>query len=146
MTGHRIELSLDSDSGISAQFVCEEPGGLCHKTCTYGCEVWNADCLANHPHEVVKYCNCIEYVDNYGMWWEQYIGEETEPRSGSIVFEWQSEEWYGWRYEVSTVKEGPHTTPDEWADWGTDDNVYENPNKPSWIERITNSFRGASPS
>lgn len=128
MTGHRIELSLESDSGVTAHFVCEEPDSeLCHHTCDYGCEIWNDDCIANHPHSTVKYCNCVEFVDNGGTWWEQYVGEETEPRSGSIVFEWLGE-WYGWRYEEVLTPTPP--TDDPWVDWGTDDNVMQQ--KPPW--------------
>lgn len=119
MTGHRIELSLETDSGVSAHFVCEEPAdSWCHESCEYGCEIFNNDCMANHPRELTQYCNPIEFVDNGGMWWEQYIGEETEPRSGSIIFEWQSD-WYGWRYdnaEAEAAADELTQTTQEWTD------------------------------
>jgi len=99
VSGHSIELTLDADNGVRAEFVChEQADGACHQTCSFGCEILDTECMENHPRESVPYCNPIEFLDNGGLWWEQYTGEETEPRSGPIVFEWQPSDWYGWRY------------------------------------------------
>lgn len=99
---HRIALTLDTD-GVHAEFACDEPSDArCHLTCAFGCEVCDD---ASHPREEVDYCNPIEFLDNMGLWYEQYIGEETEPRSGPIVFEWQRGEWYGWRYDDDATEQ-----------------------------------------
>lgn len=99
MTGHSIALTLDAD-GVHAEFDCLEPDdGWCHQTCAFGCDISDRECLENHPREQVDYCNPIEYLATGDIWYEQYIGEETEPRSGPVVFEWTSDNWYGWRYD-----------------------------------------------
>lgn len=99
MTGHSIELVLDPD-GIRAEFICEVGAeGECHQTCAFGCEIWDAECMENHPRELIAYCNPIEFMTNgENDWYELYAGGETEPRSGPIIFEWQGD-WYGWRYD-----------------------------------------------
>jgi hypothetical protein len=100
VSGHSIELQLDSRDGVTAKFVChEDDHGPCRWICGLECPVWDSECLEHHPRQRVDYCNPLEFVDNDdAYWWEKYVGEETPARSGPIVFVWQSDEWYGWRY------------------------------------------------
>ena len=97
--GHTIELRLDAD-GVHAHFNCHDgKAGKCHETCAQECPVWDEDCLANHERTVIDYCNPIEFIDNTGFWYESYIGTpDIEPHSGPVIFQWQPDEWYGWKY------------------------------------------------
>lgn len=151
MIGHGIELSLETDSGVSAKFVCEEPAdGWCHQACAVGCEESDDECIAEHPREQTEYCNPIEWVDNGGMWWETYVGEETEPHSGSIVFEWQGD-WYGWRYEDVKFQERPPLSPTAasdkpWVNPSTYETVGPQPGfLHRWFKRVCAGLAGARP-
>jgi len=96
---HSIELSLN-DEGIHAEFRCDAgEDDNCHQVCAFGCEIFDDYCVTHHPREQVDYCNPVTFMIEGGDWYESYIGEETEPRSGPITFEWTSSDWYGWRYE-----------------------------------------------